>query len=147
MPTPHVLLVDDQEVELELVRLALTRVERDIRVTTALGTRALATLRATHAAGRVPDLVLLDLKMPGMTGAHVLKAIRHTPAWRSLPVVMLSASSDEQDIHDCYTLGCNAYVVKPLHFEALVETLRTLVTFWGALSHPPTRPATAAPEG
>ncbi len=84
-----------------------------------------------------PLLVLLDLKMPKVDGLEVLRAIKNDPAMRTLPVVMLTASREEQDVVRSYQLGVNAYVVKPVGFQKFVEAVKQIGAFWTIHNEPP----------
>ena len=86
----------------------------------------------------VPTLVLLDLKLPRKSGIEVLQWIRSKPGLRRIPVVMLTSSRQPVDINRAYDLGVNAYLVKPVSFETLVEMLRMLESFWLRLNEHPT---------
>lgn len=81
--------------------------------------------------------MLLDLKLPKVDGLEVLKEIRSTQALRSIPVVMLTSSKEEQDLLRSYELGVNAYVVKPVDFEEFVRAIADLGIFWAVLNEPP----------
>lgn len=91
---------------------------------------------ATREEG-LPSLVLLDLKMPRLNGIDVLREIKGDPALRSLPVVIMTSSREEQDLATCYQLGANAYVVKPVKFQSFVEAVRQLGMFWMMVNEPP----------
>jgi CheY-like chemotaxis protein len=78
----------------------------------------------------LPSLVLLDLKLPRKSGIEVLEWMRTQPLLKRIPVVMLTSSRQPVDIDRAYDLGVNAYLVKPVNFDALVEMLRTLDMFW-----------------
>lgn len=84
-----------------------------------------------------PALILLDLKLPKVSGLEVLKAIRENEPTRLIPVVILTSSSEEQDIISGYKLGTNAYVVKPVIFEDFMEAVRKLGAFWGIINVQP----------
>jgi CheY-like chemotaxis protein len=84
-----------------------------------------------------PALVLLDLKMPKVDGLQVLRAIKEDPQLRAIPVVMLTSSREEQDLIASYDLGVNAYVVKPVDFQAFVEAIKQLGIFWTVHNQPP----------
>ena len=77
-----------------------------------------------------PALVLLDLNLPGLDGREVLRTIKHTEAFRSIPVVVLSTSDDERDVQDCYALGANSYLKKPHDLDGLVAAMQSLSEFW-----------------
>ncbi len=78
----------------------------------------------------LPVFVLLDLKLPRRSGAEVLCWIRQQPALKRLPVVVLTSSREFADINNLYDLGANAYLVKPLEFNQLVDILKTLALHW-----------------
>jgi len=84
-----------------------------------------------------PAVILLDIKMPRMDGIEVLQAIRKDPALRMLPVVMLTSSREEQDLLQTYSLGVNAYVVKPVNFKEFIEAVKQLGGFWGLINELP----------
>ena len=84
---------------------------------------------ATAEAPR-PGLILLDLNMPRKDGRTVLKELKLDPDLRSIPVVILTTSKDDEDIYRSYDLGVNSYIVKPVTFEALVDILQTLEKYW-----------------
>ena len=82
----------------------------------------------------LPDLVLLDLKMPRLSGFEVLEWLRKEQKCRSLPVVVLSSSDHETDIKRAYSLGANSYLVKPVAFDSLVEIAKTIHQYWVTLN-------------
>ena len=92
--------------------------------------------RASHP---FPDVVLLDLKMPRKSGLEFLTWMRQQAQFKRLPVVVFTSSKHEQDINRAYDLGANSYLVKPVGFDALLETLKQLQHYWGTLNQAPTR--------
>ena len=116
--TPHVLIVEDEAVILRLLevnfRLAGFEVE-----TAARGEEALA-----KAAARPPDVAILDIMLPGLSGLEVCERLRATPATAELPIVMLSARTQDEDRERSYALGVVAYVTKPFEPAELVEVVR-----------------------
>ena len=84
-----------------------------------------------------PVVVLLDLKMPRVGGLEVLKTMKSDPALQAVPVVILTSSREETDLIVSYKLGANAYVVKPVDFEAFVKAVHDLGAFWAVLNEPP----------
>lgn len=77
-----------------------------------------------------PDLVLLDLNMPGMDGRKTLQLIKEDSELKKIPVVVLTTSGDERDIETCYRMGANTYVQKPVNFDGLIEAIRGLKAYW-----------------
>ena len=85
----------------------------------------------------LPSLVLLDLKLPRKSGIEVLEWIRAQPGLKRIPVVMLTSSRQPVDINRAYDLGVNAYLVKPVNFDALIDMVRTLDLFWLRVNEQP----------
>jgi two-component system, response regulator len=88
------------------------------------------------APSAMPAVVLLDLKLPKVSGLEVLERVRNEERTRLLPVVVLTSSREEQDVAASYRLGANAYVRKPIKFEEFSEAIRTLGLFWLLLNEP-----------
>jgi CheY-like chemotaxis protein len=103
---------------------------------------------ANRAEFPLPSLVLLDLKMPGIDGFEVLKWIRQQPTFKSLRVVVLTASGAVEDINRAYKLGANSFLTKPNTFERFVELSQAIIVYWLWLSKAPqiSRPARKARE-
>ncbi|MFA6433711.1 MAG: response regulator [Elusimicrobiales bacterium] len=137
-----ILLAEDNPNDVELTLEALREsglVEQVLAVRD--GVSALQYLRREgefkgHAPGR-PSVLLLDIKMPRMDGIETLGIIRNDPALKTLPVVMLSASSEDADVARCYALGANAYMVKPVDFKNFIEAVKILCKFWTELNKMP----------
>lgn len=140
-----VLLVEDNEND-ELLTLRAFRKNnfKNAIVVARDGVEALDYLRGTgaHAANppRLPELVLLDLKLPRVDGLDVLKGIRAHQRTAILPVVVLTSSKQDEDIIRSYELGANSYVRKPVEFEAFFEAVKSMGLYWLVLNeHPPER--------
>ena len=84
-----------------------------------------------------PRVILLDLKMPKINGIEVLKKIREDERTKKIPVVILTSSKEDPDIQECYRLGVNSYVVKPVDFEAFIKAVSDLGLYWMLLNQPP----------
>ena len=83
-----------------------------------------------NRAHRLPALVLLDLKLPKVSGLEVLEKLRANEATKTLPVVVLSSSDEERDIAESYSLGANSYIRKPVDFDEFIDSVRQLGTYW-----------------
>jgi CheY-like chemotaxis protein len=137
-----ILLVEDNPHDLELTLIALERSQLANEVIVVRdGADALDYLQvrgsfANREQGN-PAVVLLDLKLPKVDGLEVLGDIRASAALKSIPVVMLTSSREEQDLIRSYELGVNAYVVKPVDFQEFVRAIADLGIFWAVLNEPP----------
>lgn len=131
------LLVDDDDNYWELVKIALARggfatapsIER-----VADGTEALAYLRARR---ELPQLVLLDQRMPRMDGTEVLAEMRSDERLRGVPVCFMSTSDERDVVEAAYRGGASFFIAKPLDFSDLVEKLRRIVEFWNGVAELP----------
>ena len=96
------------------------------------GVEAMAFLRREGGYADVvrPDIVLLDLNLPRMSGRHVLEEIKRDPALRNIPIVVLTTSRAEQDVLDAYEHHANCYITKPVDLEQFVEIVRSISQFW-----------------
>jgi CheY-like chemotaxis protein len=84
-----------------------------------------------------PSVVLLDLKLPRIDGLEVLRRVREDPRTKFLPVVVLTTSSEEGDLLNSYSLGCNSYICKPVDFVQFSEAIRQLGMYWLLMNEPP----------
>lgn len=137
-----ILLVEDNPRDLELTLVALERTQLANEVNTVRdGAEALDYLYCRGAFSKRqcgnPAVVLLDLKLPKVDGIQVLRTIREDASLKSIPVVMLTSSREEQDVLRSYSLGVNAFVVKPVEFGAFVQAIADLGVFWAVLNEPP----------
>jgi CheY-like chemotaxis protein len=131
-----ILLAEDYEDDVILMERALQKsdLKHPLRVVTD-GQQAIEYLRgddnyADRTAFPFPGLVILDLKMPAVTGFQVIEWMRKNDTTRLIPVIVLSTSSDSKDINRAYQLGANAYMVKPTNHLALERLLLTIGEFW-----------------
>jgi len=137
-----ILLVEDNPRDLELTLAALAKCQLANEIVVARdGAEALDFLhsRGEHADRTPgdPAVVLLDLKLPKIDGLEVLEKVKRDPAQRQIPVVMLTSSREERDLVRSYELGVNAFVVKPVDFNAFFEAIQDLGMFWAILNEPP----------
>ena len=84
----------------------------------------------------VPRLLLLDLKMPKVSGMEVLEKIKSEPMFKEIPVVVLSSSKEDPDIEKCYALGANSYIVKPVESDNFFQTIKDIGFYWMILNQP-----------
>lgn len=136
-PEPVVLLVEDDEADRLFFQRALRKAGYAWRVATAADGRE--AVDYLSGAGRfadrslhpVPTHVLLDLKLPELSGHEVLEWIRRHPTLAAMPVIVLSSSHEESDIRRAGALGVDGYEVKPVEFTALVQSVRSIASRWG----------------
>lgn len=148
----EILLVEDNPDDIELAVLALRRekLANDITVVRD-GEEALDFIfcRGSYS-GRsfenAPRLVLLDLKLPKVSGLDVLKAAKDDPRTKAIPVVVMTSSRDERDLVDSYQLGVNAYVQKPIDFDQFRNLVKELGLFWLLINQPPPPQTFRAPR-
>jgi two-component system response regulator len=141
-----ILLVEDNpdDEELTLRALKQSHVLNDVFVVRD-GEEALDYLfGAGKYAGRdatsLPQVVLLDLKLPKLGGLDVLERVRANPATQLLPIVILTSSNEDEDILSSYRLGANSYVRKPVEFERFAEAVRQLGLYWMVINQAPSTP-------
>ena len=131
-----ILLVEDNPADIKITQRALRESGMPVDLKVARdGEEAVAYLlregpHADDPAWRAPDLVLLDLNLPRLTGRQVLERIRHTPELRAIPVVVLTTSRRLEDVQDMYAAGANTYIEKPQDFNRFVEVLRIIQRYW-----------------
>ncbi len=138
-----ILLVEDNPDDKALAIRALKRnyISNEIIVAHD-GVEALDFLFGTgvHAGRDIsikPTVILLDLKLPRVDGIEVLRRLREDDRTKLLPVVILTTSSEEQDMLDSYSLGCNSYIRKPVDFIQFSEAIRQLGMYWLLMNEPP----------
>ena len=137
-PQPYrlaVYLVDDSVTDRELAVEAFEDGAGRVEVTPFPdGPSVLGALRTPGVT--LPDVILLDLNMPTMTGFQVLAALKDDPTLSVIPVVMLTSSADEGDVRRAYSLHANSYIIKAVDFTQFVQQLDTFVTYWQSVRRP-----------
>jgi CheY-like chemotaxis protein len=129
----EVLLVDDDENDVLMMREALRTAKSSTRIKVLSdGSAVIPYLRGEgdHAGANRPDLILLDLNLPGRDGSQVLADIKGDPDLRRIPVVMLTVSGAEEDVLRSYDLHANAYVTKPIDLGSFLEAIRKIDEFF-----------------
>jgi CheY-like chemotaxis protein len=138
----RILLAEDDpnDVELTLTALSESNLANDV-VVARDGEESLDYLyrRGRFASRREgnPIVVLLDLKMPKVDGIEVIRRIKADDRLRTVPVVVLTSSRESRDLEECYRLGVNAFVVKPVHFGEFADAVKQVGAFWAIINEPP----------
>lgn len=140
---PEILLVEDNPDDAELALRALKKnhVTNRVHVVTD-GAEALEFLFCTdryhtRSLSEIPKVILLDLKLPLISGIEVLRRCKSDNRTSRIPVVVLTSSREEPDIKTCYELGVNSYIVKPVDFQQFTDAVRQLGLYWLLLNEPP----------
>jgi two-component system response regulator len=138
-----ILLVEDNPQDAELTIRALTKHNLANRVIAVEdGAEALDFIHcrgeyATRERSHSPKVVLLDLKLPKVSGLEVLRGLKQDERTRSIPVVIVTSSREDPDIKTAYALGANSYVVKPVDFDAFAQAVSSLGMYWLLVNQPP----------
>jgi len=138
----EILLVEDNPEDLELTERALRKANltNSIQVVRD-GAEALEFLfcEGGYSSRKIedsPKIILLDLKLPKIDGLQVLKRIKSDPRTKSIPVVVLTSSKEQNDVVKSYDVGVNSYIVKPVNFERFASAVRDVGMYWLLLNHP-----------
>jgi CheY-like chemotaxis protein len=130
-----ILLVEDNPVDLDLTLRALKSQKLDNPILTARdGEEALAFIKEWEKGEPRPVVILLDLKMPKVNGLEVLKVLKSHPEYKTIPVVVLTTSSESSDVKTAYQLGANSYIVKPVDFEKFLDVAKQIDLYWRVLN-------------
>nr|NQU93428.1 response regulator [Bacteroidota bacterium] len=134
---PPILLVEDNPVDIDLTLRAFKKRNLTNPILVARdGEEALNYIEKWDAGEQVPLVILLDLKLPKIDGLDVLKAIKSHPEYNTIPVVVLTSSSDNNDIENAYKLGANSYIIKPVNFDKFVDVASQIELYWNVLNEP-----------
>jgi two-component system, chemotaxis family, response regulator Rcp1 len=131
----YVLLADDNDADARIVEEAVAASNASIvmhTVENAVLAFSYLSKQGPFTEAPTPDLVLLDLAMPVLDGRKVLSIAKNEPAWRQIPVIVLTSSSNPKDADECYALGADLYVVKPTLFDGWMRVVRAIA---GYLEH------------
>ncbi len=133
-----ILLVEDNPIDIDLTLRAFKKRKLANPVTVARdGEEALAFFSRRQINEPLPLIILLDLKLPKVDGLEVLRQIKSQTNHRSIPVIVLTSSSEDRDIQTAYQLGANSYIVKPVDFNKFIEVVGQIELYWGVLNTPP----------
>jgi len=130
-----ILLVEDNPGDVRLVHEVFCGGSIPLRLFVAHD--GLEAMTLLQRSGRRPDLVLLDLNLPGLDGRAVLRRIKTSPDLLQIPVIVLTSSNAPEDVWNAYDLRANCYIVKPGDFGVFERTLRRMVEFWAEIVHLP----------
>lgn len=139
----EILLVEDNDTDAELTIRALqknhlsNRIIRKVDGQEVIDYLFLPEVNSDENKQKIPKLILLDLKLPKVSGLEVLKILKNNPQTRTIPVVVLTSSAEDHDIIECYRLGVNSYIVKPVEFEEFMEAVQKLGVYWQLINHLP----------
>ena len=132
-----ILLVEDNPVDIDLTLRAFKKRNLNNPIQIARdGEEALAYIQKWDAGEQIPVVILLDLKMPKIDGLEVLAVLKSHEKYATIPVVVLTTSSDDKDIKKAYKLGANSYIVKPVNFDKFVEVASQIELYWNVLNEP-----------
>ncbi len=139
----EILLVEDNPDDLKLALRALQKAALSNRIQVARdGAEALDWIfcEGPHTSRKIEDIpkvILLDLKLPKVDGLEVLQRVKGDPRTKSIPVVVLTSSKEQNDIVRSYNYGVNSYIVKPVNFESFAKAVQELGMYWLLLNQPP----------
>lgn len=139
----EILLVEDNPDDLDMALRALRKAHLANHIHVARdGAEAVEFIFATgaHEGRKIengPKVILLDLKLPKIDGLEVLRRVKADNRTKMIPVVVLTSSKEQPDVLECYRLGVNSYIVKPVNFESFAGAVAELGMYWLLLNHPP----------
>ena len=137
---PDILLVEDNTDEVDLAMRVLAKEVPKCRVTRVSdGVEALDYLAGEESTS-LPKVIFLDLKLPRLNGLEVLRVIKSDLRTRNIPVVIMTSSLEQRDVIDCYTLGANSYIVKPIDFREYFKVIANIARYWLAFNQPLPQP-------
>ncbi|HXF61977.1 MAG TPA: response regulator [Caldilineaceae bacterium] len=135
-----ILLVEDNPMDVDLTRRALIRRKLANELLVARdGEEALQFIPRWEAGELAPVVILLDLKLPKVSGLEVLRRFKGHPRFAAIPVVVLTSSSEDIDVRSAYELGANSYIVKPVDFDKFLDVAAQIELYWTVLNELPRR--------
>jgi len=134
-----ILIVEDRATDIDLTKRAFAKrhllnpiqVARD-------GEEALAYMDRWRAGEPLPVFILLDLRLPKISGLEVLRELKNHSTYSRIPVIVLTTSTEDRDVEEAYKLGCNSYILKPVEFNKFIEVASQIEVYWCALNTTPT---------
>ncbi|HEU4933658.1 MAG TPA: response regulator [Pyrinomonadaceae bacterium] len=132
-----ILLVEDRSVDVDLTTRAFAKRKLLNPINVARdGEEVLALFERWEAGEPIPICILLDLKMPKVNGLEVLRQLKSHPQFSTIPVIVLTTSTEDRDVEEAYKLGCNSYIVKPVEFDKFMDVASNIEVYWCALNMP-----------
>ena len=132
-----ILLVEDRALDVDLTKRAFAKRKLLNPIEVARnGEEALDLIDHWESGKPMPICILLDLKMPKVNGLEVLRRIKDHPKFSTIPVIILTTSTEDRDIEEAYKLGCNSYIVKPVEFDKFIDVASKIEVYWCALNMP-----------
>ncbi|MCS6994311.1 MAG: response regulator [Anaerolineales bacterium] len=131
----HILLIEDNPLDADLIKRAIQKAEPGIVLEIASdGEEALSYLDKWEKGGPTPTVILLDLKLPKVSGLDVLHRLKTHPVYKLLPVVVLTSSNEVFDIRQAYTLGANSYILKAIDYDQFSNAISLIHRYWCGLN-------------
>lgn len=135
--THPILLVEDNPVDIDLTLRAFQKQNLTNPIIVARdGEEAINFIDKWEDGDQIPVVILLDLKMPKIDGLDVLKVLKSHSVFKTIPVVVLTSSSEVNDVQSAYKLGANSYIVKPVEFDKFVDVAAQIQLYWNVLNKP-----------
>ncbi|WP_445747262.1 response regulator [Polaribacter sp.] len=123
-----ILLIEDNFLEIMKMKRTLSLLELNHSLTEAKD--AEIALEILQGNNRFPDLILLDLNMPKISGIEFLEILKSSENFRHIPTVILTTSDNKTDLEECYKIGVSGYILKPLKYEDYVKKIEAVLTYW-----------------
>lgn len=134
IPDKKILLVEDNPADVELTRLSLQNLAVPAELIAFSEGADLFQYLDNQTSRSDISLIMLDLNMPRMSGIDILKRLHAGKMWSEIPVIIFSSSNQQADIRECYRLGANAYVTKPIDLAEFDKTIKAIANFWGVIN-------------
>lgn len=137
----HALLVEDNRGDVELFKSVFDELNTGMKLKVAFHNGTIPNVLEEASANfpeGLPQIIFLDINLPGFSGLEILEAIRASKHMKFIPVVVLTSSANEKDISRAYKSGASGYIIKPMDYETLVEKVRTALQFWLKICTVPT---------
>lgn len=132
-----ILLVEDNPLDIDLTLRAFKKRNLTNEILIARnGEEALLFIKKWETGVQIPIVILLDLNLPKLNGLEVLEELKAHPKFNSIPVVVLTTSSDNKDIERAYKLGANSYIIKPVNFDKFVDVASQIELYWNVINEP-----------